>query len=894
MSNLGSRTRSYLGTRAASPVNCTFNTIAPTPYDNSDALYSVGDEWVYTNPLSPDPANPVVQIYKLVSLAGNQTSTGSLAHWVLLEASTDPAFFYQGNTGPQATPTTAGVLNIVGDGVGIKTVSDANHTVTISLEQGDVVGASSFVTNVGGTAYPDADGHINVYGSNNIFTNTGGVGPDQIIVNLVNSPSVSGTLTAGQGITSTTGDIQALAGNIGAALAMTAGTGLTVTTGPVQLGGLGFGVVLSSAAGLLSVSNPGTATTVLTSNGPGVAPTWQAGGGGGGGGTTSFITTFHSPVVPTGGGAISFLGTANSANTGAGTTANFASTDGTTANVVNILPGIGANVSSNGKVYIGGSSGGGWATLTAGAGITVGNADGSITITNTGGGGGTGLVTAHTDSGDATVTANALTFSGTGGFIHTSGATSVVSIGQVTNPTITGNVTLSGLGQGVVQSSSGGALTSTIGTPNQVMMTNKAGTAQVWGDITAGTNVTLVTSSSGIQINATGGAGSGVTQVNAGQNIVVSGPTTTPTVALANTIHWGASDLTHCAIFTNTYTNTSPGTIPWLHAFGQDNAFFGNNAGNQTTLVSGTANDNIGIGSNALTSLTTGSSNTCVGFNAGTALTTGTLNTIIGVAAGKSLTTGGNATYIGYQAGTLSTVGNNTVVGHQAFNSATTASQNIAIGDVALNNTVTGASNVAVGWHALTNLGNTSDNTALGTFAMSAATTASQCSVFGSGAGNGVLTATGESYYGYQSGAANTSGSGNAFYGFQSGKANTTGANNSFIGYQSGLANITGARNLFAGTSSGSANTTNDNVYLGHHVGILSTTSTQNVIAGSLAAAAMTTLSSSNVVLGYQAANAMTSGCTTNVIIGQGAAALMTSNSLNNIVIGAGSGSAWR
>lgn len=79
------------------------------------------------------------------------------------------------------------------------------------------VGASQFITD-SGTADSTGLGVLNVVGGSNI--NTDGTVPNTVTINLDNSPSVSGsltagtTITAGTGITATTGIIRASAGDI--------------------------------------------------------------------------------------------------------------------------------------------------------------------------------------------------------------------------------------------------------------------------------------------------------------------------------------------------------------------------------------------------------------------------------------------------------------------------------------------------------------------------------------------------------------------------------------------------------------------------------------------------------------------------------------------------------
>jgi len=112
---------------------------------------------------------------------------------------------------------------------------------TLNLETSGAT-ANSFVTG-SGTATPSA-GVLTVPNGSNI--NTTGSG-STLTINLVNSPSVSGSVTAGTGLVATTGGVTATAGNIvasagninatvgsmSAGTTVTAGTGVTATTGNI-------------------------------------------------------------------------------------------------------------------------------------------------------------------------------------------------------------------------------------------------------------------------------------------------------------------------------------------------------------------------------------------------------------------------------------------------------------------------------------------------------------------------------------------------------------------------------------------------------------------------------------------------------------------------------------
>ena len=88
----------------------------------------------------------------------------------------------------------------------------------------------------------------------------------------------------------------------------------------------------------------------------------------------------------------------------------------------------------------------------------------------------------------------------------------------------------------------------------------------------------------------------------------------------------------------------------FLHGFGTNNVFVGDNAGNFT--LSG-ANLNVGVGTATLKNLTTGDFNIAVGYLAGTNMTTGSSNVSVGYRSANGVTTGSRNILIGFSAGEL-------------------------------------------------------------------------------------------------------------------------------------------------------------------------------------------------------------------------------------------------
>ena len=171
----------------------------------------------------------------------------------------------------------------------------------------------------------------------------------------------------------------------------------------------------------------------------------------------------------------------------------------------------------------------------------------------------------------------------------------------------------------------------------------------------------------GSNIN-TSGAGSTVT-VNLDNNVTISGTYTTTggNVDLANTNVGGTRGVINF------------GGASFIQNLGTSNTFVGENAGN-FTLTTASANDNVFMGTNAGTAITTAHANVLIGVDTGNAMTTGNSNTLIGAFAGMS----GNF--------------NNTVaIGEAALFSYTGTGENLAIGTNALGSLLTGVDNCVIG-----------------------------------------------------------------------------------------------------------------------------------------------------------------------------------------------------
>lgn len=193
MSNrLGGRQgTAYLGTNAAQPPNWTFDNRPPNQYDTQNV--SVGDFWLDRS------AQGLNRVWILVSLAGNDTSKGSLAQWEQFNDSS--VINLESNTGGPIPPT-AGIINIVGDGTTIMGSGNAG-TSTITLSTAGTVATEYIEDN--GTAIPSG-GILNIITNNTCGSSVSTIGlTNNVILALTddNNNITLGTIAGNSTITGT-------------------------------------------------------------------------------------------------------------------------------------------------------------------------------------------------------------------------------------------------------------------------------------------------------------------------------------------------------------------------------------------------------------------------------------------------------------------------------------------------------------------------------------------------------------------------------------------------------------------------------------------------------------------------------------------------------------------
>jgi hypothetical protein len=379
-----------------------------------------------------------------------------------------------------------------------------------------------------------------------------------------------------------------------------------------------------------------------------------------------------------------------------------------------------------------------------------------------------------------------------------------------------------------------------------------------------------------------------------------------------------------CNMSMNDSTNAAVGNIikngiPFIHNFGTNNTFVGDNAGNFITSGSG---GNSAFGVSALTNNTIGAQNTAVGVSALAANTMGVANTAIGSGSMIFNTTGIANTAVGNATLARNTTGiQNTAVGNTTLFNNTTGIQNTAVGSGALAANTTGISNTAIGFastqHNTTGINNTAvgnnslasnmtgiNNTAIGNNALTN-NTVDQNTAVGSGALAANTTGTSNTAVGFNAMENNTTGIDNTAVGYQSMKNNTIGTNNTAIGNNSLTNNTIGIQNTAVGNTALTNNTTgSQNTAVGVGALAINSTGTFNTATGFFALFFNTT-GIANTAVGYQSMKNNTIGIN-NTAIGNDALVnnttgtdntalgmntlLSTTTGSTNIAIGSGAG----
>ena len=231
-----------------------------------------------------------------------------------------------------------------------------------------------------------------------------------------------------------------------------------------------------------------------------------------------------------------------------------------------------------------------------------------------------------------------------------------------------------------------------------------------------------------------------------------------------------------------------------------NNTFMGVNAGNFTmsSATSWLASGNTGIGTNALTALTTAGYNTAVGFNALTANTTGSYNMAFGSQALSTNLSGDGNVAVGHGSLEKNTASSNTAIGNAALSLNTVGTGNSAIGESALLKNTIGNYNTSVGQSSMRENIDGGSNTALGLSALQLNTSGSFNLALGTSSLATNVLGSSNTAVGYDALSASTS-SNNVAVGYLSGTGISTGGNNTFVGSNTGATNLTGSNNTLLG-----------------------------------------------------------------------------------------------
>lgn len=273
---------SYMGVEPVQPPNLVAFNKSPTPNDSQN--FNIGTLWLNET---------TQQVYMLTNLAQN------VATWTLLAAGPGGDIeTVTGNSGGAVGPDGSHNLNLIGDGTTIDIVGNpGTNTLTISAISGGIV-VETLTGNSGGPVSPTA-GNINVVGGNNISSagagstltvNVSGTTNHAVQVgNATNSLTSLGVGSDGQVLIGATGANPAFATLTSSSLTYTPGAhSLAINiTAPVSIANGGTnatsmtttdGTVYYDGTRLVTTAT-GTAGQILTSNGAGVAPTYQTGSG---------------------------------------------------------------------------------------------------------------------------------------------------------------------------------------------------------------------------------------------------------------------------------------------------------------------------------------------------------------------------------------------------------------------------------------------------------------------------------------------------------------------------------------------------------------------------------------------------------------------------------------
>ena len=306
-------------------------------------------------------------------------------------------------------------------------------------------------------------------------------------------------------------------------------------------------------------------------------------------------------------------------------------------------------------------------------------------------------------------------------------------------------------------------------------------------------------------------------------------------------------------------------------------------AGKGGTGTDGGSFYNVGIGKDALYSITYGARNIAVGDEALYSTTDGVGNVAIGASALYNNQSGSHNIAIGNDALLEATAGgvSNIAIGHEALMSG---GYGVAIGETALRASIGGGYNVAIGNSALRFNTYGRDNMAIGRYALQNNNTGTNNMAMGNSAM--INNTTGSSNIGLGTAAlrSNTVGSNNIGMGADALSLNTSGESNIAMGPGALYSNQSGNNNIGMGTNALRSNSFGkDNIAMGSAALFSNTVGVNNIAIGSNGLG-QNTMGSNNISIGTSALRANTTG-DRNIAIGE-AVLYESSIAARNIGIG--------